>query len=178
MLVNFLQWVSCSLTLPIFLLGASHFSFWFAKSLCIFGLSYLCMCMCVCTHKYVCICTFFYPALYHKILNLKKKRSLNYMLVSHSTWKRFIQFLLQYKVTNMLLQSLQCPSGIKKVQACCRAFALWSLPKSLTLSLTTLFWPWEPQWQYFSWSRKTASSVHLAHLIPQQEHLPWILSPE
>ena len=113
----------------------------------------------------------FYPVLSHKILNLK----MNYMLASHSTWKRLGPFLFQYKVTNILLQSLQHLSGINKVQTYCRAS--WSLPKSLTLSLAILFWLSKPQRHHFSWSRKTLLHRCTLHiLIPLQEHLPWVLS--
>lgn len=102
------------------------------------------------------------------------------MPASRGTWKRVIPFLLQHKVTTILLQSFRCLSIFHKTKSrpVARPFTMWSLSRSLTLSSITLFWPLLPQQQYFQWPRQTVSCLHTFHMpIPLQEHLPWILSP-
>lgn len=99
MFVNFLQRISRSLTLSIFLLGISYFFFLIHRnSLHIWGKLF--MCLCVCLHEYVCM-NIVSPILSQKILNLEKK-SPNCISASRSTWKRIIPFLFQYKVTGIV----------------------------------------------------------------------------
>lgn len=54
MFVNFLKQISCSLTLSIFLLGGSYYSFWFAKTLYLWGKLFKCVCVGIWICVYVC----------------------------------------------------------------------------------------------------------------------------
>lgn len=87
---------------------------------------------------WICVHLFFSSVLSHKILNLKKK-SLNYMPASHSTWKRITLFLLQYKVTTTCFKASSAfLSPGTWARACCRGPSPGSLPRSLALSSVTL----------------------------------------